>query len=233
MLPGPPDPEPPESSWEAIRAAKYRGLLRVCARDLGNRPFDESLRELSDLADACLSAALNCASAETGAEPPALLALGKLGGRELNYSSDVDVLVVYPAADLDAARAVRESNLHIHSEQSGAERLDAWLDLVANAVDGKATLFADDPPDENPAKASEAPVQVANALTEMLDAATEEILIEPIQKQHQLIPWDCVSSEKSVLLHLPNLENNGFVDQQDPCPKGQNPAVHGLLTWGL
>ena len=85
--------------------------------------------------------------------------------------------VMHAAADLDAARKVRDANVHIHAEQSGAERLAAWRKLVSSAVDGEATLFADDPPDDNPAEPSEAPVQVANALTAMLDAAEEEVLI--------------------------------------------------------
>lgn len=85
--------------------------------------------------------------------------------------------VSHTAADLEAARAVREANVHVHVEQSGAERLGAWRQFVTGAVDGKATLFADKPPEENPADASEPPVQVANALMDMLDAASEEILI--------------------------------------------------------
>ena len=85
--------------------------------------------------------------------------------------------VKHTAADLDAARKVREANLHIHAEQTDAERLAAWRELAGNAVDGKATLFADKPPEENPAEASEAPVQVANALMTMIDAASEEVLI--------------------------------------------------------
>jgi glutamate-ammonia-ligase adenylyltransferase len=109
-------PALPETSaiaadWEAIREAKYRGLLRVAARDLAGRPFRDSLAELSSLADACLAAALDRAAAETGVEAPALLALGKLGGRELNFSSDVDVIFVYEApetleADFERNRAV-------------------------------------------------------------------------------------------------------------------------------
>ena len=93
-LPAPPDPEPVAADWGAIRRAKYRGLLRIAARDLAGRLFAESLTELSDLADRCLGAGLDCASEETGAPTPALLALGKLGGRELNFSSDVDLLFV-------------------------------------------------------------------------------------------------------------------------------------------
>jgi putative cardiolipin synthase len=85
--------------------------------------------------------------------------------------------VRHRAADLDAAREVREANLHIHAEQSDAGRLAAWRELVANAVDGNATLFADDPPEENPAEQSEAPVQVAHALMRMIDDASEEVLI--------------------------------------------------------
>ena len=85
--------------------------------------------------------------------------------------------VSHTAADLDAARTVREANTHIHDEESDAERLEEWRALTRNAVDGEATLFVDEPPEENPAEASEAPVQVANALMDVLDAATEEVLI--------------------------------------------------------
>jgi putative cardiolipin synthase len=85
--------------------------------------------------------------------------------------------VEHTPADLDAAREVREANLHIHAEQSDGERLAAWRELVANAVDGKAMLFADVPPEENPAEQSEAPVQVAHALMQMIDGASEEVLI--------------------------------------------------------
>jgi len=104
-LPGPPDGDPPRPNWSSIRSAKYLGLLRVAARDLAGRPFEQSLRELSDLADGCLEAAMQCAAAETGEEAPGLLALGKLGGRELNFSSDVDLLVIYQARDVEEDRA--------------------------------------------------------------------------------------------------------------------------------
>src|SRR4051812_8342662 len=54
---------------------------------------------LSDLADRLIERALNAAIAErTPGEAPrgfAILGLGKLGGRELNYSSDVDLIFLY------------------------------------------------------------------------------------------------------------------------------------------
>lgn len=136
----PPEAPSPASigmDWDAIRCAKYRGLLRIAARDLLGRPFEASLGELSELADRCLVAALGCATEESGADAPALLALGKLGGRELNFSSDVDLLFLYevpeggdPIERADAVgRIVRrlKSNLEGPSEEGFGYRVD--LDL--------------------------------------------------------------------------------------------------------
>ncbi len=95
-----------------LRAFQRRELVRIAARDLaGLGAVAEITRELSDLADVCLSAVFRVcwqqltARFGTPHEPPpddrwaptrfCVLGLGKLGGQELNYSSDVDVLFVY------------------------------------------------------------------------------------------------------------------------------------------
>jgi glutamate-ammonia-ligase adenylyltransferase len=155
--PAPPPDAPVAADWDAIRAAKYRGLLRVAARDLARRPFEQSFDELSDLADRCLRAALVCAASETGAAPPALLALGKLGGRELNFSSDVDLLFVYdvPASadPLDAQQATARLIQHLKTrlEQPGDDGFGYRVDLnlrpegragvLANPVDAALTYY--------------------------------------------------------------------------------------------
>jgi glutamate-ammonia-ligase adenylyltransferase len=69
----------------------------VAVRDLAGQVLvDEVAAELADLADACLEAALVVATGESGYDPPpmrmAVLGMGKLGGSELNYVSDIDVL---------------------------------------------------------------------------------------------------------------------------------------------
>ena len=156
-LPPPPDDAAVAPDWSAIREAKYRGLLRIAARDLAGRPFEQSPGELADLADRCLRAALACASAESGAPAPALLALGKLGGRELNFSSDVDLLFVYeltPGADpLEAkdaaARLIRQ--LKTRLEEPGDDGFGYRVDLnlrpegrsgvLANPVDAALTYY--------------------------------------------------------------------------------------------
>ncbi len=140
-----------EADWTAIRIAKYKALLRITARDLSGRRFEESLRELSDLADACLHAALQCTERELDVPAPALLALGKLGGRELNFSSDVDLLFLYesedPEADLARNRALTpfvqhfKNHLEAASEDGFAYRIDLDLrpegrsGVLANSVD--------------------------------------------------------------------------------------------------
>ena len=80
-------------------------------------------------------------------------------------------------ADLNAARKVREDVSHLHVEETAEDRQQRWKMLAAGAFAAESTLFVDDPPEENPALAEEAPVQVANALTDLFDTASEEIVI--------------------------------------------------------
>ncbi|MGH2591345.1 MAG: hypothetical protein ACRDGW_11195, partial [Actinomycetota bacterium] len=76
---------------DALRRFRRRAMLRIAARDLGGAPLEEIVEEISEVAEACISSA--CSS--VGAGELAVIGLGKLGGRELNYSSDVDVIFVH------------------------------------------------------------------------------------------------------------------------------------------
>jgi [glutamine synthetase] adenylyltransferase / [glutamine synthetase]-adenylyl-L-tyrosine phosphorylase len=100
---------------DALRVA-YRGaLLRLAARDLtGSVEVSDVAAELADLAAATLEAALAVARAAlpTTAAPCrlAVVAMGKCGGQELNYASDVDVIFVAEPVegdDVDEAAALR------------------------------------------------------------------------------------------------------------------------------
>ncbi|MFQ5416651.1 MAG: hypothetical protein ACE5FL_06310 [Myxococcota bacterium] len=156
-LPAAPAGDPIEPDWAAIRLEKYLGLLRIAARDLAARPFAASLRELSDLADRCLTAGLECAARETGHDAPALLALGKLGGCELNFSSDVDLLFLYTPRSgddemresRDAAAVIRrfKTQLEMPSEEGFAYRVDLGLrpegrtGVLVNSVDATLSFY--------------------------------------------------------------------------------------------
>jgi glutamate-ammonia-ligase adenylyltransferase len=83
----------------ALRAAYRRCLLALAARDLcGDVAMEEVAGELADLAAATLTAGLAVALAGIEPDAPAcrlaVVGMGKAGGRELNYVSDVDVIFV-------------------------------------------------------------------------------------------------------------------------------------------
>jgi len=83
-----------DAPWmDAVRRFRRREILRIGTRDICLQyPLESVVDELSALADTLLEAAL--ARAAGTAEPAGLCigVLGKLGGCELNYSSDIDLL---------------------------------------------------------------------------------------------------------------------------------------------
>ena len=86
---------------ERLRAAKADIALIVALADLsGAWPLERVTRALSDFADAALDASIVAALAERAAPNAGFvaLALGKLGSFELNYSSDVDLILLYDPA---------------------------------------------------------------------------------------------------------------------------------------
>ncbi len=79
----------------ALRRWQRREFLRIGACDLlGLLDLPTVTRQLSRLADALVEACLEVAATQAGVRPEglAVFALGKLGGEELNYSSDIDLL---------------------------------------------------------------------------------------------------------------------------------------------
>jgi glutamate-ammonia-ligase adenylyltransferase len=113
-----------------LRRFRRRALMRIAARDLAGAPVEEVVREVSDVADACLDLAVDHAAPEAR---PGVIGLGKLGGLELNYGSDVDVLFVHADQGPDAQeRAERRaaSVIRLLSEPTAdgiALRVDAAL----------------------------------------------------------------------------------------------------------
>ena len=91
---------PDKEAVDALRVEYRRHLLRLASRDLAHHVgLDDAAAEISDLAGATLDGALAVARARVG-EPAhavrlAVIAMGKCGGHELNYISDVDVVFVH------------------------------------------------------------------------------------------------------------------------------------------
>lgn len=99
-------------SLSRLRVFKQREMIRIAARDLARLgSTEEIISDISAVADTCLAAVLRIVLHQTGSrfgqpyeqdaegawQPTqfCVLGMGKLGGQELNYSSDVDVLFVY------------------------------------------------------------------------------------------------------------------------------------------
>ncbi len=100
----------------ALRAAYRRELLLVAARDLaGELDLQQVTEALADLAGYVLAAGLAVARAGLAAAAAgcrlAIIGMGKAGGRELNYISDVDVLFVFEPVGGDGDPAAENAAL--------------------------------------------------------------------------------------------------------------------------
>jgi glutamate-ammonia-ligase adenylyltransferase len=89
-------------NFRALRFWKGREMLRIALREVAAvAPLEETTLELSLLAEICLREVYQHWRAELGSRRGtpetefAILGLGKLGGRELNHSSDIDVIFIY------------------------------------------------------------------------------------------------------------------------------------------
>ena len=104
-------PMTPLSRWKSLE------LLRIAARDLsGDVPVEAVGRALADLADGVLAAA---AARKGVSENMAVVAMGKLGARELNYGSDIDIMLVGtgdPHPMLAMARQAWRTDLDLRPE---------------------------------------------------------------------------------------------------------------------
>lgn len=126
-----------------LRRLRRREILRIGTRDMClHVSTDEIMHDISELAEAVVRAAVERAWQELRREdkvpesmPRAeegfcLLAFGKLGGRELNYSSDIDLLGCFQNLDAAPQTAVEE----IYAKMM--ERVAA--DLSSHTVEGRA-----------------------------------------------------------------------------------------------
>ena len=96
-----------ESKLNALRRYKNEEFIRIGLHDLGGAiDLVETLSQLSDLADASVEAVLDMTLTELnknhGAIPDGRFTIiggGKMGGRELDYNSDLDLIFVYDASE--------------------------------------------------------------------------------------------------------------------------------------
>ena len=123
---------------DGLRRLRRRELLRIAWRDLtGVAALPEVLGELSALADAAIVAALAFATRALHArygtprspngeiQELLVIGMGKLGGGELNFSSDIDLVFLFPeGGESDGSRAIANEEYFTRLGQSLIRLLD-------------------------------------------------------------------------------------------------------------
>ncbi len=135
-----PDPSLAEPEFAtALRRWRRREMVRIAWRDLaGWATLEETLAALSGLADAAIASAEQFARASlvaTFGEPRApggavqpfvIVAMGKLGGAELNFSSDVDLVFLFPEpGETDGPQVIANEEFFVRLGQAVIRLLDA------------------------------------------------------------------------------------------------------------
>ncbi len=133
-------PEVPEAEFQAqLRRWRRYEYVRIAWRDLaGWARVPETLAELSACADAAITTALAWArrtlvvrygeprSAAGEPQPLVVIGMGKLGGGELNFSSDVDLVLLFPEhGETDGARGIANEEFFTRLGQALARLLGA------------------------------------------------------------------------------------------------------------
>ena len=123
----------------ALRRWRKREMVRIAWRDLaGWVPLPSTLADVSALADAALNAAHDYArsllvarygeprSLSGQVQPLLVVAMGKLGGGELNFSSDIDLVFLFPEhGDTDGPRSIANEEFFTRLGQTLIRMLEA------------------------------------------------------------------------------------------------------------
>jgi glutamate-ammonia-ligase adenylyltransferase len=124
-----------EKLLDTLRHAHHAEVFRTLVRDVeGELTVEQVADDLSALADAVLDEAIRWSwqllKQKHRAEPGiAVIAYGKLGGKELGYGSDLDVVFLYDDGELDEAAAQRAQEVY----GAYVRKLITWLTLRTGA----------------------------------------------------------------------------------------------------
>lgn len=153
--------EPIETVKKQLRRFRHRYLMHVLWREIeGRATLDETLGALSNLADRLLDAAAGYAAGQmrvrygvirddTGEPMPiVILGMGKLGGRELNFSSDIDLIFLYPhGGESDGERKLSAAEYFTRMARNIVAVLDeVTSDGFAFRIDTRLRPFGDSGP---------------------------------------------------------------------------------------
>jgi len=152
------DPETEEALMQSLRRVRRREMVRIAWRDLtGVADLAETLDDLSALARGCLGIALDWCydtlvarygvprDSVGAAQRLVVLGMGKLGGRELNFSSDIDLIFAFPqAGQTDGGKALDNSEFFLRLGQRLIKMLnESTVDGFVYRVDMRLRPFGE------------------------------------------------------------------------------------------
>jgi glutamate-ammonia-ligase adenylyltransferase len=152
--------EPEADALSGLRRWRRREMARIAWRALaGWAEVEETLSDLSEFADTAIRVALEHARrgltarygeprSAAGPQPLVVVAMGKLGGRELNFSSDVDLVLLFPEhGETDGARPMANEEFFTRLGQGLIRLLEtATQDGFTLRVDMRLRPFGDSGP---------------------------------------------------------------------------------------
>lgn len=145
--------------FSLLRKFKKREYVRIGLRDLlGKVEFKETVEDISNLADVCLQAAYEHANRalrkKYGApfyqdadknwkeSEFAILGMGKLGGCELNYSSDIDLIYIYTSSQGETSPAdEKDSSIRSISNHEYFSKLALEISKSLNEITSEGNVF--------------------------------------------------------------------------------------------
>ncbi|MEM6511390.1 MAG: bifunctional [glutamate--ammonia ligase]-adenylyl-L-tyrosine phosphorylase/[glutamate--ammonia-ligase] adenylyltransferase [Pseudomonadota bacterium] len=151
----------PDAVRRELRRFRDRFMLRLLIDELGGMAgVDETVRRLSDLADVAIRIATHTARNKVAERfgdlldvngqriPLVVVAMGKLGGQELNFSSDIDVVFLYPRdGQSDGRRPATAQEYCMRWSQQVVSLLDdVTTDGFVFRVDTRLRPFGDSGP---------------------------------------------------------------------------------------
>jgi [glutamine synthetase] adenylyltransferase / [glutamine synthetase]-adenylyl-L-tyrosine phosphorylase len=210
-----------------LRRFKRREFLRIAARDvLGLAPIEVTEREWSAVADACLAAALQALEPEV---PFVVIGMGRLGGQELSYASDIDVVFVYDgdrpshfeSAERVATQLIREigsTTLEGHTFRvDAALRPEGKKGVLARSLDGYRAYYAE----------YGLPWEFQSLLRARPVAGDPEVARRFLELTEPLVARDPFPEE-----HVREIRRVKLRVEQERIPPGEDPQFHLKLGKG-
>ncbi|MGD9392512.1 MAG: bifunctional [glutamate--ammonia ligase]-adenylyl-L-tyrosine phosphorylase/[glutamate--ammonia-ligase] adenylyltransferase, partial [Chromatiales bacterium] len=153
--------ESEEELHRALRQFRQKQMIRIIWRDLcRTAELDETLESLTSLADVCTQQALEWLHAHLvekfgtprdrsgNAQQLIVIGMGKLGARELNLSSDIDLIFTFPSSgETDGRRTLSNEQFFTRLCQKLVQALNTrTVDGFVFRVDTRLRPFGDSGP---------------------------------------------------------------------------------------